>query len=141
MEVKIKIGEGGKMPSKGTKHSAGWDLTTTGVINSNSRFIEYATENYFQIPTGYVGLVFPRSSVSKTDLILGNCVGVIDSDFRGQVTFKFKYTKFSPHSVIYKKGNRIGQIIIMPIPDIKFKQVDELTETERGTGGYGSTGK
>jgi dUTP pyrophosphatase len=92
----------------------------------------------FEIPEGYVGLVFPRSSICKQDLILSNCVGVIDSGYRGEVMLKFKTTE--NFARLYEVGDRIGQIIIMPYPQITLNEVEELSETERGNGGYGSTG-
>ena len=91
------------------------------------------------IPEGYVGLVFPRSSISKTDLFQRNAVGVIEAGYRGEITIKFGFC--SGHGVgRYTEGDRIGQIMIVPRPTISFNEVDLLEDTERGTGGYGSTG-
>jgi dUTP pyrophosphatase len=119
----------------------------------------YGTGLAFEIPEGYVGLIFPRSSICKEQLLLSNAVGVIDSGYRGEVSFKFKPSmaldnrqcvktdaeKFWSIAVrqndIYKVGDRIGQIIIIPYPSIEFEEVEELSETERGEGGYGSSGK
>jgi len=86
-----------------------------------------------------VGLLFPRSSITKTDLFLRNSVGVIDAGYRGEITFKFGF--YDGHGKgKYEAGQRIGQIIIIPRPYIEFVEVNSLTETERGIGGYGSTG-
>jgi len=98
-----------------------------------------------EIPKGYVGLVFPRSSIRKTDLSLTNSVGVIDSGYRGELQATFKKV-YGPNDVRidqtdYKVGDRIAQIIIIPYPQITFVEVDELSITERGEGGFGSTGK
>ena len=98
---------------------------------------------------GYVGLVFPRSSLSSLDIALSNCVGVIDSGYRGEVTAKFKPAMLFNreqrpiilNNRIYEVGERVAQIIIIPYPKIEFIESDELSETERGTGGYGSSGK
>ena len=88
---------------------------------------------------GYVGLVFPRSSIRKMDLALTNCVGVIDSGYRGEIQATFKKTQ-GLDSVKYNVGERGAQIIIMPYPKVNFVEVDELSSTERGDGGFGSTG-
>jgi dUTP pyrophosphatase len=106
-----------------------------------------------EIPNGFVGLVFPRSSIRKTGLQLSNSVGVIDSGYRGelQATFnklfggegmydEMKVNQMQPNDY-YKVGDRVAQIMIIPFPPIEFEQVTQLSETERGDGGFGSTGK
>ena len=112
--------------------------------------VVYGSGVAMEIPQGYVGLVFPRSSNAKKDLLLSNSVGVIDSGYRGEISFKFKPSNviekpdlaYIPESISkYEVGDRIGQIIIIPYPEIEFVEVGELSDTERGTGGYGSTGK
>lgn len=139
MKVKIKkLVKGAVIPSYAKSGDAGMDLTATSVWREDDN-ICYGTGIAMEIPKGYVGLVFPRSSNSKKDLFLTNSVGVIDSGFRGEITFKFK--SFFGTDKIYNIGDRVGQIIIMPYPNIEFVEVDELSETERGCGGYGSTGR
>ena len=91
-----------------------------------------------EIPKGYVGLIFPRSSISKTAHYLRNAVGVIDSGYRGEIMFKFAIN--THNSPVYEVGERIGQIIIMPYPEVEFEEAWEFSKTERGKGGYGSTG-
>ena len=93
-----------------------------------------------KIPQGYVGLVFPRSSVRNQDLILSNCVGVIDSGYRGELQATFKKTN-GLDSFKYKVGERGAQIIILPYPQVFMTEVPELSNSERGEGGFGSTGK
>jgi dUTP pyrophosphatase len=93
-----------------------------------------------EIPFGYVGLIFPRSSVRNQDLILSNCVGVIDSGYRGELQATFKKTN-GLDSVRYNVGERGAQIVILPYPQIEMFEKSELSETDRGEGGYGSTGK
>lgn len=140
MEVKIKkLHPDAVIPTYAKDGDAGMDLTATSISIDPQGNVVYGTGWAFEIPQGYVGLVFPRSSLSRKDLVLSNSVGVIDSGYRGEVTFKFKRTQ-SP-TIGYEVGDRIGQIIIMPYPKIEFVESDELSETERGTGGYGSTGK
>lgn len=143
MEVKIKkLHEDAVIPKYAKPGDAGMDLTAVSMKIDEYGNICYGTGLAFEIPEGYVGLVFPRSSNCKKGIILTNCVGVIDSGYRGEVSFKFKEIALGNFSkVTYKVGDRIGQIIIMPYPRIEFIEVEELSETERGTNGYGSTGK
>lgn len=93
-----------------------------------------------EIPVGYVGLLFPRSSVTKTELFLGNSVGVIDSNYRGEVILKFTKTK-SRGGQSYYPGDKIGQLLIIERPCIVLKEVAELSDTNRGSAGFGSTGR
>ena len=95
----------------------------------------YDTQIAMEIPDGYVGLIFPRSSVSKTGLSLRNAVGVIDSGYRGPIMLKF-----GGEAGGYLAGDRVGQIMILPYPEIEYVEVDELSDSERGAGGFGSTG-
>lgn len=106
---------------------------------SELKYIEYGTKLAFEIPEGYVGLIYPRSSVTDKDMFLGNSVGVIDSDYRGEVKFRFKPTRLGFKE--YKLGEKVGQMIIVPFPKVELIESDELSSTERGTGGYGSTGQ
>jgi dUTP pyrophosphatase len=99
--------------------------------------VTYNTGLAIEIPEGHVGLLFPRSSISKTVLSLANSVGVIDSGYRGSIMFKFRYPE---EGMVYDVGDRVGQIIIMPYPTIEFEETEELSSTERGQGGFGSTG-
>jgi len=102
----------------------------------NKSFIEYRTGLSFEIPKNYVLLIFPRSSVSNKDLILSNCVGVLDSSYRGELIIRFK--KIGEKE--YEIGDKIAQIIILPYPEIIFLEVDNLSITSRGKGNFGSTG-
>lgn len=144
LNVKVKkVLPNAVMPEFGTAGAAGADLTAateTLKTDLTGPVAEYDTGLAFEIPPGYVGLVFPRSSVTtKTTLMLGNCVGVIDSDYRG--TVKFQYRQINPIAGRkYKVGERIGQIIIVPYPKVSFEEVTELSDSTRGTGGFGSTG-
>lgn len=103
-------------------------------------YIEFGTGLAIEIPEGYVGLIFPRSSISKTAMILANSVGVIDSGYRGEIKFRFKSNNLYTGKN-YKVGEKVGQLIIIPYPQIELEEVDELSDSERGTGGYGHTGK
>lgn len=141
MKVKIKkLHQDGVIPSYAKPGDAGMDLTAVSVSwDDKSGIVTYDTGLSIEIPEGYVGLLFPRSSVFKTPLQLTNCVGVIDSGYRGSIMFKYRHLNEEDHSY-YKTGDRVGQIIIMPYPQIEFEEVEELSGTERGEGGFGSTG-
>lgn len=147
MEVKIKkLYADSILPTKAHATDAGYDLYAHNLMRDNQANLVYTTGVAMEIPQGYVGLVFPRSSISRKDLILTNCVGVIDSGYRGEISFKFKRVNFAEQQEDlleneYIKDERIGQIIIMPYPEIEFVEVEELSDSERGDGGYGSSGK
>ena len=139
--VKVKkLDPNAVIPSYSKVGDAGMDLTITKEIENTSFSVSYGFGIAMEIPKGYVGLVFPRSSVRNQDLILSNCVGVIDSGYRGELQATFKKTQ-GLDSVKYKVGERGAQIIILPYPTIYMTEVPELSDTERGTGGFGSTGK
>lgn len=143
MKVNIKkLHPNAVIPTYAKKGDAGLDLTSVSRDFDDKNNIIYKTGLAIEIPEGYVGLIFPRSSIANKNQLLTNSVGVLDSGFRGEVTFKFKSIQSSTHFCKpYEVGERVGQLIIMPYPQIEFNEVDELTETERGTGSYGSTGK
>ena len=136
----MKLNPNAVLPKYAMDGDAGMDLTAVSKTYDEYGNIVYGTGLAFEIPKGYVGLLFPRSSNAKTNLRLTNSVGVLDSGYRGEVMFKFKYDSFSVMMNEYNVGDRIGQIIIMPYPTIEFEEAMELSKTERGNGGYGSTG-
>lgn len=141
MKVNVKkLYPSAVLPKYAMKGDAGMDLTAISKYHDIYGNIVYGTGLAFEIPEGYVGLLFPRSSNAKTNLRLTNSVGVLDSGYRGEVIFKFKCDSVEGETNDYNIGDRIGQIIIIPYPSIEFNEVDELSETERGDGGYGSTG-
>ena len=138
--VKVKkLDSNAVVPSYSKVGDAGMDLTITKEIENTSFSVSYGFGIAMEIPKGYVGLVFPRSSVRNQDLILSNCVGVIDSGYRGELQATFKKTN-GLDSIKYKVGDRGAQIIILPYPTIYMTEVPELSNTERGDGGFGSTG-
>lgn len=145
MQVNIKLlHEDAVIPTYAKLGDAGMDLTATSKEYDEDGNVVYGTGLAFEIPSGHVGYVFPRSSNSKKDLLLSNSVGVIDSGYRGEVMFKFKMTCGfidNNHGCDYSIGDRIGQIIIMPIPQIEFNEVDTLENSERGSNGFGSSGQ
>ena len=148
MKVRIKkLNEGAKVPSYSKEGDAGLDFTAVEISRDNVGNITYHTGLAVEIPQGYVGLLFPRSSISKKQQFLTNCVGVIDSSYRGEIMAKFKPVMGSYNTILelfesseYQVGDRIVQMIIIPYPQIEFEEVEELSDTERGYGGFGHTG-
>lgn len=168
MEVKFKkLSDKAVMPSKAHPTDAGFDMVATKV-NITEDYVEYETGIAIQLPEGYCALLFPRSSNSKKDLLLANSVGLVDQGYIGELKFRFKRilmpvmqdvmiapptgdilkdaqnTRKVPGLAyrddhIYKEGDKVGQLVIMPIPEITLVETDELTETDRGKNGFGST--
>jgi dUTP pyrophosphatase len=139
MKVKIKkLDERATIPSYAKDGDAGMDLRAIRFQRDSDGNYVYYTGLAFEIPEGYVGLLFPRSSISKTSHFLRNSVGVVDSGYRGEIMFKFGY---GSNIKSYRVGERVGQLIIMPYPSIEFEEVDSLSDTERGEDGFGSTGQ
>ena len=137
LEVKIKkTDKNAIIPNYSREGDAGLDLTIVSKEEVDSEHIKYDFGLAFEIPKGYVGYIFPRSSCYKQRQMLSNCVGVVDSGYRGSVSAVMIGTS----SYSYKVGERAAQIIIMPYPTIKFVEVEELSESERGEGGYGHSG-
>lgn len=145
MQVKFKKLDGtAQAPKRGSRTAAGYDLTahkvSIDVLDKGTIVYTYHSGIAVEIPEGYVGYLFPRSSVFKTKLQMSNGVGVIDSDYRGEVMAKF-YLVGTDGINAYEQGERFAQLVIMPIPEVEFTEAEELSDTERGAGGYGSTGK
>ena len=144
MKVKIKkVHPDAVSPSYAKSGDAGLDLVATTIISETLGSITYGLGIALEIPEGFVGLVFPRSSIRKTNLQLSNSVGVIDSGYRGelQATFNKIQGIDNVERENYKVGDRVCQIMIIPHPTIELNEVNELSNTERGEGGFGSTGK
>ena len=140
VNVKVKkLHENAVIPSYSKVGDAGMDLTITQEIENTTFSVSYGFGIAMEIPQGYVGLIFPRSSVRNQELILSNCVGVIDSGYRGELQATFKKTN-GLDSIKYKIGDRGAQIVILPYPQIKMTEVENLSNSERGSGGFGSTG-
>ena len=147
MKVRIKkLHEGAKVPSYSKEGDAGLDFTAVEISRDNVGNITYHTGLAVEIPQGYVGLLFPRSSISKKQQFLTNCVGVIDSGYRGEIMAKFKPVMGTYDTILdlfesneYEIGDRVVQLLIIPYPQIEFEEVEELSSSERGHGGFGST--
>ena len=140
LDIKVKkLHPNAVIPSYSKVGDAGMDLTITSEIENTTFSVSYGFGIAMEIPKNYVGLVFPRSSVRNQELVLSNCVGVIDSGYRGELQATFKKTN-GLDSLKYKVGERGAQIIILPYPQVKMVESEELTNTERGDRGFGSTG-
>lgn len=136
MKIKIKkLHPDAVIPKYAHKGDAGMDVYAISK-KETEKFIEYGTGLSFELPEGYVMLIFPRSNITDKDLIMKNCVGVLDSGFRGELKFRFK----EDGENIYEVGERVGQLIVFPYPIIEFEETEELSESSRGEGGFGSTG-
>lgn len=142
MKIKFKkLSETAVAPFQGSKFAAGFDLTVDELEFSNDQ-IKYNSNIAVEIPEGCVGLLFPRSSVYKHHILLTNSVGVIDSDYRGPIKAVFQREEAIRYKISgYRVGERFAQLVIVPNPKVEYIEAEELSETTRGTGGYGSTGK
>lgn len=127
------------MPKRAHSSDAGFDLVAVSAGFKNGCWV-CGTGLAFEIPEGYVGLVFPRSSIVRKDMSMANAVGVIDAGYRGEVTCRFRLTG-NLEFPRYEVGERIAQIVFVKLPDVELQESDELSDSERGEGGYGSTGR
>ena len=143
MDVKFKkLHDDAKIPSYAHDTDAGLDLTAVSFTQefdkSNKLVLVYHTGLAVEIPEGYVGLIFMRSSISDKSISLTNAVAVIDSGYRGELLLKYKITTDSLPT-IYQPGEKIGQLIIIPYPKINPIEAEELSSSDRNEGGLGST--
>ena len=141
LEIKFKkLNDEAELPKYANPGDAGLDLKATSVDwYDDLNCYVYGTGLAVEIPEGYVGLLFPRSSIRKYGLDLTNAVGVIDSSYRGEIMATFR-PQFEGSGKVYSVGDKICQLIIMPYPVIDPVEVTELSETERGENGHGSSG-
>lgn len=146
MKVRVKkLDERAVIPGYAKPGDAGMDLTAISMEDKGDKII-YGTGLAVEIPEGYVGLIFPRSSIHKKKMSLSNSVGVIDSGYRGEIKFIFKTDPVAMEDIVskeplfYEVGDRIGQLMIIPYPQVELEEASELSDSSRGTGGFGSTG-
>lgn len=139
MEVKIKLSKDAHIPTYGTSGAAGLDLYASAdvTIQPNERML-IPTGVAMEIPEGHFGYVMGRSgNTIKKGMIVA--LGLVDEDYRGEIgVMAFNQ---SNEAVSFAKGDRVAQMVILPYPKVEFNEVEELSKTERGTGGYSSTGK
>lgn len=144
MKIRFKkLSDKAKLPMKAHSGDAGYNLCstkiTTEVGEDAKLIIVYHTDIAVEIPKGYAGFLFSRSSIFKKSLTLTNCVGIIDSGYRGGIMAKFKCNTDVVPSV-YKEGERFAQLVILPYMDVEWNESEELSEGDRNEGGHGSTG-
>lgn len=143
MEIKFKkLSETAVMPKRAHATDAGVDLTVSRItqeINECGQLIiVYHSDIAVEIPEGYVGLLFARSSIANKSIVPTNCVGVIDAGYRGDIMSKMRSTT-DVVPAIYKTGERFAQLVIMPLLNYDIVEAEELADSDRGEGGYGST--
>lgn len=139
IDVKIrKVHPDAVIPFRAHATDAGMDVIAIS-MEMTEDYVEYDTGLQFQLPEGYAILIFPRSSNSKKDLLLCNSVGILDAGYTGNLKLRFKLTTEGYTEKIYNPGDKVGQIMIIPYPEINFIETEIFNETERGDGGFGST--
>lgn len=144
MEIKFKkLDPRAVAPVRAHNTDAGFDLTATRItteINECGQLIlVYHTDLALEIPEGYCAILVPRSSIYKKSIILTNAPGTIDAGYRGEIMGKFRTTT-DVIPAVFKEGERFAQILILPVPEVTFVEAFELSDSDRGEGGYGSTG-
>lgn len=155
MKINVKkISSQAVIPNRANSNDAGFDLVAIddGTVD-NEGFIQYKTGLSIEPENGFHTEIWPRSSISKYDLVLANSIGLIDESYRGELLIRFKpvsrfqqmpdgeiYVVFPKPIKKYKKGDKIAQLVVSKTVDASFVEVSELSETKRGTGGFGSSG-
>lgn len=131
-----KLCENAVMPQRMNVGDAGFDLVATSMRKDYEHgVVVFSTGLAFELPEGYAMFVYPRSSSYKHHALMANCVGVVDSGYRGEVHVMFRGLDCD-----YEVGDRIAQAVIMPIPSVEYVEAEELSDSERGANGIGSTG-
>ncbi len=144
MELSVKkLREGAKLPTRGSAQAAGYDLYAC--LDGDLTIAPHGTERVptglaVAVPDGYFAAVFARSGLAAREgLRPANCVGVCDSDYRGEYLVMLHNDTDQPRTV--QNGDRIAQMVVLPYLEVTFREVDALDETDRGAGGFGSTGR
>lgn len=137
LPVKCQVVEGGKLPTYAHEGDAGMDLYVRAYERADDEHIKYFLGIKLDLDEGYAAFIFPRSSVYKSEQILSNCVGVVDSGYKGEISAVFK----KHTSTQFVVGDRACQMVIMPVPKVRLVEVEELRDSQRGEKGYGSSGK
>ena len=138
-----KLNDLAKLPTRGSEYAAGYDLyaATSYIIDiAPHSTVKIGTGLSFELPQGTFAAIFPRSGIAtKRGLRPANCVGVCDSDYRGEYIVALHNDTDEIQSI--EPQERIAQMILLPFVEMNFNEVNELSDTERGAGGFGSTGK
>lgn len=143
LKIKIKrFRDNAKLPKFQSEDAVGADLVAVKIVRNGLFRVWYDCEFAAEIPKGYAGLIFPRSSISKLPLTLANSVGVVDPDYRGSFQIRFNRTFAGIFNrKRYKIGERIAQLLIMKVASVEYVDSEVVSETKRGRRGFGSTGK
>jgi len=138
-----KLSEAAILPRKANPTDAGFDIVATEKYFDEYGNVCFKTGLAIEVPEGYVGMLFSRSSIYSKAQVLSNSVGIIDSGYLGELEFKFKILKehVTNKTIAYMPGDRIGQLIVIPLPEFEPVFVDELDNTNDRGGGFGSTNK
>jgi dUTP pyrophosphatase len=144
MNIQVKkLKDNAQLPTRGSAYAAGYDLYACldeAIEIRAGETVKVGTGLSIAVPEGYFGAIFARSGLAaKEGLRPANCVGVADSDYRGEYIVALHNDSASHRTVT--PGERIAQLVIMPFLSVTFNEVESLGETERGAGGFGSTGK
>lgn len=138
-----KVRKDAREPYRATEGAAGYDLYCVQKdYDSVAGATIYHTGLAFEIPEGHVGMLFPRSSLYRKDMMMPYSIGIIDSDYRGEVLAIYKNIRQTqyPYREEYNIGERCCQLLIVRLPTVLWKEAETLSETDRGSGGHGSTG-
>lgn len=135
----MKIHPDVQTPVRAHESDAGLDVFAASDAIFENEYVQYSTGLKLQIPKGYWVAIYPRSSISKYDLVLANSVGVIDEDYVGEILFRFRATK--QNAKVYSKGDRIGQLVLYKKIQYSLEETNNIETTERGAKGFGSSGK
>ena len=136
-----KLVENAKEPTRGTPGSAGWDLCAIEevIVPPNGTASKVRTGIAMEIPEGFFGLLVPRSSMGRKGVRLSTGASIIDSDYRGEILAFFWNDSNTTYTI--KPGDRVAQIVLIPYGQTSMAEVEELSETDRSGGGFGSTGR
>lgn len=138
-----KLNDNAKIPTRGSEYAAGYDLyacINEPVVIYPHETVKIGTGIAIEIPDGYFGAIFARSGLAtKKGLRPSNCVGVCDSDYRGEYIVALHND--ANELMVVEPNERMAQLVVMPYLPVKFTEVDELSDTERGSCGFGSTGR
>jgi dUTP pyrophosphatase len=144
LKIKLqKVTEDARMPIKGSEHAAAYDVYAHSITSSENGKVKVGLGFKTEIPKGYKGIIVPRSNLTKFRWVLNNSFGVIDSDYRGEWMAIFTLIDNSDtdsDEFPYGVGDRVAQIYFEEVLPISFDVVPELEQSERGEGGFGSTG-
>ncbi len=145
VNVKLKVKrltDTAKIPTYAHDGDACFDIYSDGLKSISGTTQVHETGLKFEIPNGYAMMIYSRSGMGfKDNTRLANCVGVVDSGYVGEVMVKLTRDDGYINTFQYKRGDRIAQAMLIPVPVVEFEEVDDVEDTERGDGGLGSSGK